>query len=102
MVVSELVAKLGLEVDETTFKAAESLIHGLKGGLFGIVAAAGAVVGGMLEMGRETANAAFEADKLATRMGVSTDAAQELSFAAEAVGASTESLTTSMFHMSRT
>lgn len=102
MVVTELFAKLGLEVDEAAFEAAEAVIHGLHKGLLGVVGGAVAVVGGMLEMGRETANAGFEADKLAQRLGTSTDAAQELAFAAEATGSSTESLTTSMFHMSRT
>lgn len=76
-------------------------MHGLKGGLFGVVAGVGAVVGGLLEIGRETANAATAAGRLATRLGTTTDAAQELAFAAEATGSSTESLQTSMFHMSR-
>ena len=101
MLLKELVVKLGLEVDESTFAVGEHLVEGLKGGLFGLVAGLGAVVVGFLEIGRETANAASAAGKLAVRLGTTTDAAQELAFAAEATGSSTESLQTSMFHMSR-
>jgi hypothetical protein len=100
MVVKELVALLGLDVDEATFAKGEALIEGLKTGLFATVGSLAAVGLGMLELERETANAGNDAYKLAQRLGTTTDAAQELSYAAEATGASAESLQTSMFHMS--
>lgn len=102
MVVKELVALLGLDVDDATFEKGEALIQGLKTGLLATVGSLAAVGLGMLELARETANAGNDAYKLSLRLGTTTDAAQELAYAAEATGASAESLQTSMFHMSRT
>lgn len=99
--VRELVAKLGLEVDESTFVAAEKLITGLKTGLFAAVAGVAAAVTGMVAFGKSTADAAFEAKKAALRTGVSTDAIQELGFAAEAAGVPVETLETALIRMNR-
>jgi hypothetical protein len=102
VVVKELFAKLGLDLDEAGFARAEALLGGLKKGMLGLVGGLAGVGLGLLELGRETANAANDARKLAMRLGVTTDAAQELAYAAEASGSSVESLQTAMFRMSRT
>jgi hypothetical protein len=99
--VRELFATLGLEVDEKSFEAGEALIHGLKSGLVATVAGVGAVVAGLFAIGQSTANAANEARKGAIRTGLSTDAYQELAFAAEAAGADVGSLETALFRMSK-
>jgi hypothetical protein len=100
MVVSELCAKLGLEVDGKAFEVGESLIKGLEKGFMATAAAIVGVVGGFVELGRETAAVASAASKAAQRVGVTTDAIQELNFAAEASGVSTEALETALFRMS--
>ena len=51
-----------------------------------IVAASSAAIGGVVAMASKTATAADEIDKASTRMGISTDAYQELAFAAEHSG----------------
>lgn len=99
--VRELVAKLGLEIDDKTFKVAETLISGLKTGLFATIGATAGVVGGLLAVAQSTANAGNEARKGALRTGLTTDAYQELKFAAEAAGADVGSLETALFRMSR-
>lgn len=102
MIIKELFAKIGLDIDEASFEAAKAILEGVKGSMVALVGGAAAVGLGLLEMGRETTNTAFEASKLADKLGVSTDAAQELSYAAETTGASAQSLESAMFHMSRT
>jgi hypothetical protein len=100
VVVKELFAKLGLEVDGKAFEVGESLIKGLERGLVATTLAVVGVIGGLAEMGRETAAAASAASKAAQRVGVTTDAIQELNFAAEASGVPVENLETALFRMS--
>jgi len=89
MIVRELFAKLGLEVDEGAFNAAEKAIGALKGGLVQVGAAAAAAALGLAALVKSTADAGGEVAKAAQRVGVSTDALQELRFAA---GSTSEAL----------
>ena len=60
-----------------------------KGGLIGTAAAFGAVAGAatlLTELGTHTAHWAHEIQEVSEQMGISTDAAQELGFAAELMG----------------
>lgn len=90
MVVRELFAKLGLQADDASFAKGESMIGGLKAGLagLGVVLTAGAVYQGMKGLIHSTYKAGWEAQRTAERVGVSTDALQELREAADDVGIS--------------
>lgn len=93
MVIKELVAKLGLEVDEVGFEKAEELFHKLHHGAkaFGF-AAVGALAIGAAAMAKMTADAAASAGKMAQEMGLDLQTMQELGFAFEASGGDAETL----------
>lgn len=102
MIVKELLAKIGFEVEEDTIEKVKHALTSTKALMLGVGAVAGVVIAGLRELGVETAHAAEEAERGAQRIGVSTDAYQELKFAAEETGGSVQSLESAMFHMSRT
>jgi hypothetical protein len=99
--VEELAARLGLEVDESAFAAAHQMIKGLETGLLGLGAALVAYVGGIQLAMRGTREQALQARWAAQMTGVSTDAIQELHFAAEAAGGSAEGLDHMLIRLSR-
>jgi hypothetical protein len=101
MIVEELAAKLGLDVEMKGFSVASSLIEGLKQGWVKAGLSVLAVAGGMLELARETANAAAEADKAAQRTGLTAESFQELNYAAKASGVSQDELENALNRMSR-
>ena len=101
-IVEELAARLGLEIDEGAFSAAEKIMHGLTHGLLGMGAALGAYAAGMQALMFSTEHAALAASKAAQETGATTDAIQELHFAAEASGVSAEELDLGLEHLSRT
>jgi hypothetical protein len=80
VIVDELFAVLGLKPDKESFKKGEKLLEGVKGALE-LVAGAEALrmVG---ELIKSTAEAADHAVKAAQKLGVTTDAIQELGYAA--------------------
>lgn len=92
MVVKELFASLGLQVDETSFKQADALFSTMEKALLGIGAAAVAAGAGLAVFVKQTANAGDDAKVAAARLGVTTDAVQELGYAAEQSDTSIESL----------
>lgn len=92
MIIQELVAKLGLDIDEGTFAVGEKMIAGVRKGLLGIGVALGAYVGGIQALIQTTANAAFAASKAAQATGLSAEAIQELTEAADDSGMSAEQL----------
>ena len=102
VIVQELAARLGLEVDEEVFSKTEAVLHGIAGGLLGLGAALGAYAAGMQTLMRGTADAASAARKAAQQTGTTTDAIQELHFAAEASGLSAEGLDGALQKLSRT
>jgi phage-related minor tail protein len=103
VIVKELFAKLGLEVDEVAFEKGEALIHGLHAGF---LAFAGAAVAGAAIVGaafaKNFADAAGAANRMAQQMGLPLEASQELAFAAEHSGASLESLRAGLGHLAST
>jgi hypothetical protein len=101
MVLDELVTLLGLQVDGAAFARGEAALKSLKTGVLaiGAVAAAGAAaLGAMVE---STVQAGIEAARGAQMVGMTTEAFQELSYAAEASGLSTESFQQGMGFLAR-
>lgn len=92
MIIQELAAKLGLEIDEGAFATGAAIVEKLSKGLLGIGAALGAYAGGMQALIQSTSNAAFATAKAAQATGLSTDAIQELTEAADDSGLSAEQL----------
>lgn len=85
-VVAELVAKLGIDVDKASVNKADAVISGL-GSTFADMAKAagvafGAAAAGLAVMVKQSVNAADEIGDTAERLGVTTDALQKLSYAA--------------------
>lgn len=103
MIVRELFAKLGLDVDEAGFLVAERALAGLQKSfaLFGT-----AVVGGLAVaaagFAKTTADAGDAARKLAQRTGVDSIALQEFGYAADLADVSVEQLAHAMQFMART
>lgn len=97
----ELVATLGLEVDESAFEHAFEMLEHLKlgfGAIAGIAAAAGSA---LLAVAHSTMDAAVEAERAAQRSGTTAAAFQELSFAAEQSEISADTLQHSLVLLSR-
>lgn len=103
MIVSELIARLGLDVDGTGFQKAEAMLAGLRNSLFafGTAAAAAAAVG-VVAITKGFANAGDEARKLAQKTGVDSIALQELGYAAQLADVSTEQLALGLKHLAKT
>lgn len=92
MVVQELVATMGLDVDESTFAFADKLMAVAKGGLFAIGAAAAAAAVGLAAAVAKTAEHADQVQKAAQRTGIGVEALQALQYAAERADVSAEGL----------
>jgi hypothetical protein len=101
-IVEELAASLGIDVDGAAFEKAHAILQGVTGGLLGIGAALGAYAAGIAAVMSSTANAASAARRSAQETGTTTDAIQELHFAAEASGMSADSLDHALMRLSRT
>lgn len=96
MVVQELVALLGLEIDEATFARGEKALGSIRTGLLAAGAAATAAAAAIFHTVHSMTEAADAAGKMAQRTGVDSAALQELSYAAKLADVSTESLEQSM------
>lgn len=96
MVVQELVALLGLEIDEATFARGEKALGSIRTGLLAAGAAATAAAAAFFHTVHSMTEAADAAGKMAQRTGVDSAALQELSYAARLADVSTESLEQSM------
>lgn len=92
MIVKELFAKLGLEVDEGAFSAGEAAIELLKDGLIAAGATAAAAALAIVGTVKATADAGAAASRTAQKVGTSAQAWQELKFASEAATGSSEAL----------
>lgn len=82
-VVEELFARLGLEVDGETFAIADKLIGAVRGGMVGLVAAAGTAGLAIVAAAAKTADYADSTAKAAERTGIAVDSLQALQYAAE-------------------
>lgn len=101
MVLREMFAKLGLQVDPTGFTRAEAMLGSVKTTLvgLGVTLTAGAVYHGLKQLVDNTANAAFEASKNAKMIGISREAYDELGFAARESGVHVETLQTGLRYL---
>lgn len=102
MIIQELVAKLGLEIDEGVFSVAEKMLASAQKGLLGIGVAFGAYVGGIQAAIQATRASADHFDKASQAAGINAEVLQELTHAAGLSGVSAEGLQTSMQKLSRT
>lgn len=93
MIVKELFARLGLDIDEVAFDKGEAAIAGLRKGFlaFGGAVVAGLAVGAAA-IAKTTADAGDAARKLAQKTGVGLEALQELQYAAELADVSADEL----------
>lgn len=101
MNVSELVATLGLDLDERAFSRGTQALMGLRAGVMGIAAAAAGAFVGVGAMVTSVSAATGRVRDLSTTAGQSTQAFQELAYAANSIGMSTESFGTRMVMLSR-
>lgn len=90
MIVKELFARLGLDMDGASFEAAEAAIGGLKISLAAVGAAVGGMAVGLAASIKATADAGDAAKKMAAQAGVSVEAIQALGYAADFSGSSME------------
>jgi hypothetical protein len=94
-IVRELIALLGVEVDEGAFRAANEALVGLKVALTGL-AAATAAGAGLAALVRHASEVGRETSVLADRLGVTTDQLQELRFIGERFSLSLASIETGL------
>ncbi len=100
-IIEELAVKLGIDADFGAFERAEKHINGLRIGL-GAIAAIGAAVGTALAAVVETtARTAVEAFRTSQKIGTTAEAYQELKYAGDLVGVSSEEITTSLGRLAR-
>src|SRR6266852_2588338 len=100
-VIEELAVKLGIDADFGAFERAEKHINGLRIGL-GAIAAIGAAVGTALAAIVETtARTAVEAFRTSQKIGTTAEAYQELKYAGDLVGVSSEEIITSLGRLAR-
>lgn len=102
MVVSELFAKLGLAVDEASFRKGEVVLGGLRTALGALGLSVGAAASGIAAMVVKTSQAGDAAVKASARLGITTDAVQELGYAAGLSGSSFEELEGGLARLART
>lgn len=86
MTLSELLVKFGLSPDEASFTKAQLMVEGIKLGLGAIVGAANAAARGMVHAFHGVVETADKVDELAQGAGVTTDALQQLTYAASFTG----------------
>jgi hypothetical protein len=101
LTVTEMVAKLGLDIDEGEFAQGDKALEELRAailGLAGVATAAATAIGAMIASTVESASAADDASKAT---GVSAQALIELGHAAQMSGSSAEELRDGLLHLSR-
>lgn len=102
MILRELFAKLGLDVDAASFAKGELAAEVVKSSLSKLVDVAVETTSKFFEMIQATAEYGKETKEAAQATGLTTDSLQQLRGVARSVGLETEMLDTSLFHLSRT
>jgi hypothetical protein len=102
MIVQELAARLGLEVDEQVFSRVTAALTQVKTGLVGIGAVFGAASFAIAAAVKGTIDQAGAVDKAYQQVGTTAEAFQELQYAAAQSSVSTEEFTSAMGFLSRT
>lgn len=95
-IVRELVTLLGFETDDESFRAAQEDLEIVAEVAAGVVASVAAVGGAMLALAKTTADYGDEVANTAEMLAISTDALQELRYAASLANVGTEELTTGL------
>jgi hypothetical protein len=97
----ELIAAFGIDVDDKKLEAADKKLDGFIGKLehVGTMLVGGTVAIGLFEFAKGLAETADVLDKSSIRLGVSTDAIQELGYAAKQSGSGVEDLTTALLQL---
>ena len=92
MIVRELFAKLGLSVDAASFAVADQMLGAVKSGLGLLVSGAVRAGEGLSEIITKTVETASALNDTSVALGVTTDAIQELGYAAQLNGSSVEGM----------
>lgn len=92
MIIRELFAKLGLSVDAASFAVADHMLGAVKSGLGLIVSGAVKAGEGLAEIVTKTVETAGALNDTSVALGVTTDAIQELGYAAKLNGSSVEGM----------
>jgi hypothetical protein len=90
--VRELITKIGFNLDATPLLKAEASISSFKNVALGATAVIAGAATSMFLLAKSSAHAAEELDNNATKLGVSTEEFQKMSFAAAQAGVSQETL----------
>ena len=102
MIVRELFARLGLDLDQGAFDRATAAVAGLSAGLLGVGAAVGAAGVGLAALVKSTADAGSAVAKASTKLGVSREALQEWQHAAEMSGVGSDEFEHGLRHLALT
>lgn len=94
-------ARIGLQIDQSSVNKANAAIEGLKSGLLKMAAIGSAALYGLKALTEETATNAREVLRAAQITGMSTDALQGLNYAAKQSGVSAEELQHGLVHLAR-
>jgi len=92
LIVRELFAKLGLSVDAASFAVADQMLGAVKSGLGLLVSGAVRAGEGLTEIITKTVETASALNDTSIALGVTTDAIQELGYAAQLNGSSVEGM----------
>lgn len=99
MIVQELFSVLGLQIDKESWSKGDKFMNAVKTGFTALVAGLSVhAIHGMIEGVAELAD---EAGKTAQKLGITTEAVQELGYAAKLSDVSQEELNMSLFRFSR-
>lgn len=101
MIVRELLTRLGFDADNDGARRHERALMNVRRAAVITSAAVAAVGGAMLVMVRETAAAGDQLAKTSAKLGIATDALQELRFAAERSGVASGTLDMALQRMTR-
>lgn len=101
LTVTEMVAKLGLDIDEGEFDKGDRLVEGLKAGLMGLAGVATAAAAALGALVAKTVASASAADDASQATGISADALQELGHAAQLSGSSADEVQGALMRLSR-
>lgn len=101
MLVRELAARLGLDIDESAFAAADAAFGSLRNGLIGVGAALAAVGAGLVGAAAKMVHDAEATDTMSAQFGISAEALQELAYQAKTNATDVGELSTGLMHLGR-
>lgn len=101
MIIKELFAKLGLDIDKGGFTTADVLLAGVKTGLVALGGVAIAAAAGLGVLIHDLVETTGELNDTSQAIGVDVEALQELGFAAKLAGGSIDSLRTGISILSK-